>query len=202
MRLRRNPDPIKRWKAKLIRRRLAVLASVAFALSLLSAPPLLAQAPTPPTDLQVKAAYLYKFGAFVTWPNAVPTGSFDICILGHDPFGQTLDSTIAGESINGAKLSARRIVSPQEATRCRILFISSSEEGRLREILSAVSNLPVLTVSDMPRFVDRGGGIQFVLENGRVRFDVNVTSAQKAGLALSSQLLKVASAVKRGEGRD
>lgn len=177
-----------------------VFAAGALLLSVFMAPGLLAQ--SSPTELQVKAAFLYKFGAFVTWPNPAPNGSFDICILGHDPFGKTLDATIAGESINGKNLAANRISSVQEAAQCRILFISSSEEGRLREILPALSKLPVLTVSDMPRFVERGGMIQFVLESGRVRFEANMASAQHAGITFSSQLLKVASAVRHGEARD
>ena len=156
----------------------------------------------PPTDLQVKAAFLYKFGAFVTWTSPAPNDVFAICVLGRDPFGQTLDSTLKGGTIDGSSLVARRIESSQDASKCRIVFVSSSEESRLRPIVAELSKLPVLTVSDIPHFSDRGGMIEFVLENGRVRFDVNLASAEKSGMTLSSQLLKVASAVKRNEGRD
>jgi hypothetical protein len=163
--------------------------------------PAQSQAPSP-TDLQVKAAFLYKFGAFVQWPNASSTDTFAICVLGHDPFGPVLDSTLNGESVGGKKLVAVRITEPQQAAQCSILYVSSSEESRLRAVLAALNKLPVLTISDIPRFADRGGMIQFVLENGRVRFAVNVASAEKSGLTLSSQLLKVASSVKRNEGHD
>lgn len=159
------------------------------------------QLPATPTDVEVKAAYLYKFGGFVAWPNPAPNGTFAICILGHDVFGPVLDKTIQGESMNGKPLAVRRISSPEQASQCRILFISPSEQDRLRDVLVVLKNLPVLTVSDMPRFVDRGGMIQFVLEDERVRFEVNLASAQHAGLTLSSQLLKVATAV-QGGGRD
>ncbi len=155
-----------------------------------------------PTDLQVKAVYLYKFGAFVQWPNAPAKSSFPVCVLGRDPFGQTLDSTLSGGAIKENPIVTMRISNPQDASQCRIVFISSSEEPRLKSIIQVLGRMPVLTVSDIPHFTDRGGMIEFVLENGRVRFDVNLTSAEKAGLGLSSQLLKVASAVKRGEGRD
>jgi hypothetical protein len=179
--------------------RAALLLAV---MSLLVTAPSGAQLPSSPTDSQVEAAYLYKFGPFVTWPNPPPSNAFAICILGRDPFEHTLDATISGEAIGGKKLVATRISSPQEASQCRILFISSSEESRLKSILAALNKLPVLTVSDILNFTDRGGMIQFVLDNGRVRFEVNLTSAEQAGLTLSSQLLKVASAVKRGGGRD
>ncbi len=156
-----------------------------------------------PTDLEVRAAYLYKFGAFVQWPaNVSPSDTFSICILGHDDFGSTLDTTIRGESIDGKKLVALRVGSVHEAAQCRILYISTSEESRLHGIVLELAKTPVLTVSDIPHFADRGGMIEFTLQNGRMRFDVNVTAAGRAGLTLSSQLLKVAASVKHGEARD
>jgi hypothetical protein len=146
----------------------------------------------------VKAAYLYDFGKFVAWPPKVPAGSdFPICVLGRDPFGATFDATIAGETINGKKVVVNRIAKPQEAMNCRILFISASEESQLKEILATLDKSSVLTVSDISQFTRRGGMIQFVIDANRVRFEVNVTSAERAGLILSSQLLKVAITVRR-----
>jgi hypothetical protein len=80
---------------------------------------------------------------------------------------------------------------------CRILFISASEESQLKEILATLDKKSVLTVSDISQFTRRGGMIQFVIDANRVRFEVNVTTAQRAGLTLSSQLLKVAINVRR-----
>lgn len=155
-------------------------------------------APLPkPTEYQVKAAYLYNFGKFIRWPASTgKNSSFAICVLGRDPFGPTLDATLAGESIDGQKVTAARPARAQDAAECRILFISSSESGRLNETLAALDKANVLTVSDMPHFTERGGMIQFVLEGDRVRFEVNLPVAQRAGLTLSSELLKVATAVR------
>jgi len=152
-----------------------------------------------PTENQVKSAYLYNFGKFVEWPAKGVTGGefFTFCVLGDDSFSSTLETTIAGESINGKKVLAKRVAKPQDAVSCRILFISSSEQSRLKEIVAALEDTSVLTVSDMPQFTRRGGMIQFVVEANRVRFEVNLTNAERAGLTLSSQLLKVAIDVKR-----
>jgi hypothetical protein len=152
-----------------------------------------------PTENEVKSAYLYNFGKFVEWPaKATSVGEFfPICALGDDSFGLTLETTIAGESINGKKVSVKRVAKPQDAVSCRILFISSSEQSQLKEILAALDNTSVLTVSDVPQFTRHGGMIQFVVEANKVRFEVNLTSAERAGLTLSSQLLKVAIQVKR-----
>jgi hypothetical protein len=151
-----------------------------------------------PSEYEVKAAYLYDFGKFVAWPANVATADdFPICVLGEDPFGASFDATIAGETINGKKVVVNRIVKPQEAMSCRILFISASEESQLKEILATLDKKSVLTVSDISQFTRRGGMIQFVIDANRVRFEVNVTTAQRAGLTLSSQLLKVAINVRR-----
>jgi YfiR/HmsC-like len=150
------------------------------------------------TEYEVKAAYLFNFGKFVKWPANVSGGdSFPICILGNDPFGNALDATVSGEAIDGKRISVRRVDNPSEAINCRIVFISASEASRLREIMPVLSRAPVLTVSDLPNFVRNHGVIQFVRTDDRVRFQVNLTAAEKAGLTLSSELLKVATDVKR-----
>jgi hypothetical protein len=175
------------------------LATVAMASGLLAVPGLRAQS-SKPTDFQVKAAYLYNFGRFVEWPAktvATSGDAFTVCVLGQDPFGPILDATLAGETIGGRRVVAKRISVPQESDKCQILFLSVTEDYRLNKIVEAVDNKAVLTVSDMPQFVERGGMIQFVLEGNRVRFEVNLAASQHAGLTLSSELLKVATAVRR-----
>ena len=153
-----------------------------------------------PNEYQVKAAYLYNFGRFVKWPAGIAAGkgdSFAVCVLGQDPFGSTLDSTLAGEALDGKPVVIRRIARPQDAADCRILFVSSAEEHHLKEILAAIDQAGVLTVSDIRGFSLRGGIIQFVAEGDRVRFEINLASAESARLVLSSELLKVAAAVRR-----
>jgi len=178
--------------------RMSHFVALAIAWAIIGASSLHAQQKSP-TEYEIKAAYLYNFGKFVEWPAkvAAPGDSFSICVLGQDPFGASLDTTIADESIKGKSVLVKRILRPQDAVSCHILFISSSEESRLKEILAALDRTSVLTVSDMPQFTRRGGIIQFVVEANRVRFEVNLTSAERSGLTLSSQLLKVANSVRR-----
>jgi hypothetical protein len=156
-----------------------------------------------PEEYQVKAVYLYNFGRFVEWPAmAVPNESFTICVLGQDPFGGALDATVAGEVIDKRKLVAKRIASIRDAVNCQILFISSSEEAHLKSILASLGTSEVLTVSDLPNFTISGGMIQFVLKDNKVRFEVNLSAAEKSGLTFSSQLLKVATDVRRDPPKD
>lgn len=153
-----------------------------------------------PTQYDVEAAYLYQFGRFVRWPVRRPEAegpkSFSICVLGRDPFGKVLDGTVKGENMNGMSLVAKRVASAQEAVDCQVLFVSSSQEGELARDLDALRGAPVLTASDLPDFLRRGGMIQFVLIDNRVRFEINVGNAERAGLTVSSQLLKVAVSVR------
>src|SRR5260370_12922798 len=126
---------------------------------------LLAQ-PQKPNEYQVKATYIYNFGRFVKWPGTVPVSkgdSFPVCVLGRDPFGPILDSTLAGETLDDKPVALRRISKPQEAGECRILFISSTEEKRLKEILVALDESAALTLSVMPGFTPRGGMFRSVL---------------------------------------
>lgn len=153
-----------------------------------------------PTEYEVKATYLYNFGRFVEWPAdslQAKNDSFAICVLGDNPFGLALKATVAQETIAGKTVVAKQISAPQDAMNCRVLFISSSEAKRLNEILTGLGTASVLTVSDLPKFTQRGGMVQFVLEGDRVRFEVNAAIAERAGLTLSADLLKVAVSVRR-----
>jgi hypothetical protein len=152
------------------------------------------------SESELKATYLYNFGRFVQWSesaHAAKGASFPICVFGQDPFGPVLDTTLSGESINGKPVVAKRVSKPQDALDCRVLYISVSEESRLKEIIAGLDKAGVLTVSDIPQFSQRGGMIQFVVVGNKIRFEVNLTSAQDAGLTLSSDLLKVAVAVRK-----
>jgi hypothetical protein len=161
-----------------------------------------AQQPAPSED-QVKAAYLYNFGRFVKWPpNAVEDRdrAFVICVFSQDPFGLVLESTLAGQLLNGKPVVIRRVMKPQEAAHCHILFIDATQGPHLREILAGIDQSSVLTVSDMPHFLKQGGMIQFVLQEDKVRFEVDLNNVGSGQLALSSELLKVAAMV-RGNTR-
>ena len=177
-----------------------VVAGFAASLALLGVLQESCGAQAKPSEFQVKAVYLFNFSRFVAWPAqpaAAPPGPFSICVLGKDPFGSVLDATLAGETVSGKTVVARRLTVAQEAAGCRVVFISSSEESRLKDVLAALEKSSALTVSDIERFAQRGGMIQFVLQGDKVRFEVNLASASEAGLTLSSDLLKVAVAVRK-----
>ena len=155
------------------------------------------------SEYDVKAAYLYHFAKFVEWPEeALPDSAtfLTIGILGTDPFGEAFVS-IQGKSVKGRQLAVKRFASLRDLEPCHILFISDSEKKRLPEILEQLDEAGVLIVGDMKGFARAGGTINFVLRKNKVQFEINVDAAERAGLKLSSKLLKLAFIV-RDERRE
>lgn len=153
-----------------------------------------------PSEHQIKAAFLSKFASFVQWPPEVfpSQESFvTIGILGEDPFGSTLDRIVAGKVVNGRKFEVRRFRGIRDIQDCHILFVSSSERHWMGEVLSALERRSILTVGDLDQFAQDGGVINFVMEGNKVRFEVNVGAADRAGLKISSKLLSLATTVGR-----
>jgi len=152
---------------------------------------LVARAESPaPTMHQVQAAFLFNFAKFVTWPDDAfqrSENSLIIGVLGEDPFGAVL--------VMGKKLAVKRFVRIQDAVNSHILFLSSSEESHLPQILKWLERATVLTVSDMEEFAERGGMVAFTVEDQKVRFNVNVGAVERVGLKMGSQLLKLAKIV-------
>lgn len=150
----------------------------------------------PVSEYDVEAAYLYNFGKFVHWPDSAQKNpSFDICILGEDPFGGTLDKLIVNDDMDGKPIRKRIIGRPSEAAGCAIVYVSDSEAGNLHRILAHFAGSGTLLVSSLPDFARHGGMVQFVLQGDRVRFEVNLKAAAQSHLVLSSELLKVAVSV-------
>ncbi len=148
----------------------------------------------------VKAAFLYNFTKFVEWPpsHAPSAEPFRLCVLADPEFTRAVDSTIADESLDGRRLLRVEPQSVDEVRGCAILYVGPRYLDRGARLLAAARDLPVLTVGDGSQFVEHGGAIGFVLENNRVRFDVNARAVQRAGLKVSSKLLRVARSVEGG----
>lgn len=150
------------------------------------------------SEAQVKAVFLLNFAQFVDWPPATAADSqapLIIGILGDDPFNGFLDEAVRGERLHARPLVVRRYRRLEDVKACDILFISESEDERVDEILAALKNRPILTVSDAANFAQRGGIIRFVTAKSRVRLEINPDAAQGAHLTLSSKLLRLADLV-------
>jgi hypothetical protein len=188
-----------------LRRRLGRAAAIplcVLGLLLLAAPAPCAAQAEPTREYQIKAAFLFNFLQFVSWPDAecaVSEGPFVIGVLGDDPFGSTLDQLVAGETIQNRPLAIERYEDVREVGRCQVLFVSGSEAEGLEGIFAAVAGRRVLTVGETPGFAERRGVIALALQGGRVRLEINTAAAGAENLSISSKLLRLADVV-RTEG--
>lgn len=155
-------------------------------------------------EYDVKAAFLYNFAKFVQWPPDAfdaPGSPMTLCILGKDPFGDTLDTLVRGETLQGRRMAVYRTRDVLEVRDCHIVFLPQGERSRQEEVLAVVRGAHTLTVGESDSFLDGGGVIRFVLEANRVRFEVNLAAAERNGLRISSQLLRLARSVQpAGQG--
>jgi len=154
-------------------------------------------------EYDLKAALLLNFARFVEWPaTAFANASTPIVIgiLGDDPFGVSLDTLVAGETVRNHPLVIRRYSSVDQADSCHILFVSSSEGTKLGHISEVLAHRSVLTVGDTKDFAAHAGIIGFELVQRRLRLWINVTAATDAQLTISSKLLRQAEIVRSRQG--
>lgn len=147
-----------------------------------------------PTVYQVKAAFFYNFTKYVELPDRVLSnynGPLNMCIIGDDPIVESLGS-IGEKTVNNRPLLIRHLKGLGEIGQCHYLFISESEQEQLPEILRRSAQKGILTVSDIEDFTRSGGMVGFITVNKKIRFSVNLRAAQKTGIRISSQLLKLA----------
>jgi len=148
------------------------------------------------SEYQLKAAFVYNFTKFIDWPGeSVRSLTFQICVLGQNPFGSELTQLTDGKVIEGRPVQVLIVTNYHLARSCQVVFISASENAHMKEILSALRGRSVLTVGDSQGFVDAGGMIELLVEDERMRFEVNLHAANEARLKISAKLLSLAKAV-------
>lgn len=152
-------------------------------------------------DYQVKAAFLFNFARYVTWPaTAQPKAgtSFRVAIIGRDPFGKTLDQAFARKQIAGRGIVIERLgpwaklTNKDRLKKFQIVFIANTSASETKQVLTTIGKAPVLTVSDTSGFARAGGGIELFLEAGKIRFAIDQAVLHRAKLKASSKLLKLA----------
>jgi len=168
---------------------------------LISGTPQSARAQSTPDEYEVKAAFLFHFAQFIDWPASAKTAedpSLKLCIFSDEPRRQELQNTIEGKLIGGRVYHVRLINQLQEIPDCSILFLSRDETRRQTAIVKGLRGVPVLTVGETTDFLSDGGMIRFHLEEGKIRFDINLGAADSSHLKISSRLLLLATSVTRG----
>ena len=165
-------------------------AAVMVAMMLCCAPRLaLAQALL---ELEVKASYLYKLAPYVAWPPDSGV-TFNICVVGADPFGAMLDHAVAGADVARRPVVIRRLTAVSRDSPCQIAFLGGSSAQSAKDAERLLRGAPILTVTDAAA---APGIVDFEVVGGRVRFQIDDQAASEAGLSFSSKLLSLALSVK------
>jgi hypothetical protein len=170
-------------------------------LGVLGAPCLRAQDDRP-LEYHVKAVFLYNFANFVEWPEdefADSTAPFVFGIYGEDPFGSALEEVLEGENIEGRRIEIRQSENVSDILSCQIVYAATDELSRLNQLIEETRGRSILSVGDADGFARSGGIIEFIDEENKVRFLINMDNAESAGLKVSSRLQKVAREVIRDD---
>lgn len=148
----------------------------------------------PVLEYQVKAAFLYNFTRFISWPSSTfnsPTAPFIIGIIGNNPFGTYLEDIIDQEKVNDHPIIVQRYHDIKDINNCQILYISIGDDNKIKEVIASVAHKNVLTVSDAAKFANWGGIINFFKDDNKLRVQINTAAARAAGVEISSKLLKI-----------
>ena len=178
----------------------AALCTIA---ALLLAGGALAQTSDGVDEAKVKAAFLLRFGQFVVWPREVlPQADTPLVIgvAGADDVAAELSRQAAtGRAAPGRRVAVRNLRAGQEVPAVHVLFVGADEAGRIAQYAAAIRGRGILLVTESPGALEHGSMINFVVADRRVKFEIALEPAEKAGLALSSRLLAVALRVLKGE---
>jgi hypothetical protein len=148
----------------------------------------------------LKAAFLYNFAKFAEWPaDAAPADPLVICVLGDPAIADALDETLKGRMIDGRKVAVSRV--KRDGLRaCHVLYLAGLDTKAANQMVDELKSAPVLTVSDREQFALDGGIAGLFVEQGRMRFAINVDAVQRCRLRISSRLLSLAKIVKDDRG--
>lgn len=142
-----------------------------------------------PSEYEIKAAFIYQIAKFVEWPAS--SAPLRLCVLGGNPFGAALE-TIRGKPVNERKIEVALLGAGADTRECAMLFIAAPAERHLERIAAISRGAGMLTIGDTEGFSKRGAMVNFFLENGKVRFEINLDAARQGGLQISSKLLSLA----------
>lgn len=146
-------------------------------------------------EYELKAAFIYNFALFVDWPaDTRKDGAFVLCVAGRGLYDAAFDA-LQGKLVRSQRLAVRRVDGLQGLDECHMLYIAPAEEMRLNHILGLAGGRPILTVADAEGWSGRGVMINLVTRQGRLTFDVNLDAVRRAGLDMSSRLLRLAGSV-------
>ena len=136
--------------------------------------------------------FIYNFSKYIKWPDDQQSDKFVIGVLGSSEMAKILEATASSKKVNGASIVVKQFKSPEEIQDCQILYVAQGESSKINEIASSTANRSVLIVTDKPGLAKKGGVINFIEQEGKIKFELNQQDAESRGLKVSSSLISLA----------
>jgi hypothetical protein len=154
----------------------------------------------PPSELEVKAAFVLNFVRLVKWdsiPGEGDNAELSVCALGNSDFANAVRGVAAGKVVGTRSISVKLNPNPN-ASHCRVLIVDAAQYPIARQALNGIRNAPVLTIGNGPGLIPLGGMFELIVEDRRVQFDASLEAVRRAGLDVSARLLQLSRNLRKG----
>jgi hypothetical protein len=152
------------------------------------------------TGAEIQAAFIYNFTKFVDWPSDAFTSKTQpivIGVLGASGLTDELRTIVEGRKVNGRPIVVRAVADESDLGPTQVLFVGEVEDARFAALEPLIGDAPILTVGESAAFTAAGGAFRFVQHEGKLRFEINMSSVERRRLKVSGELQKLATAVRR-----
>jgi hypothetical protein len=161
---------------------------------LLALPLLSATKATPPpdTNAKVKSSYIMAFTKNIEWPGNYKEGSFVIGVLGSSTLIDELNKMAETKKVGLQSIEVKTFTSPASISKCHLLYVAPEMSNSLKDVLAKIKGQSTLVVTEKSGMIKLGSAINFVVQDSKLKFELNKSNAQKYNLAVGSSLLPFA----------
>jgi hypothetical protein len=139
------------------------------------------------TPDQLRALYVQRLVKYVAWPDgAGPASGRPFIVAATDPARLRPYFPATDQ---GAGPHFRLVQWPAD---CDVLVLAGASRREAAAILKRVADKPVLTITQDPDGPVLGAVVNFYMRGGRLKLEVGLGAARRAGLSVSSRLLQLA----------
>jgi len=139
-----------------------------------------------------QSLFIYNFCKYVKWPQNQQSGDFVIGVLGSASITKTLKTMSISKKVRGSTIVVKEFNSTDDIKGCHILFVAESESGKMSQVVSKTTGQSILIVTDKPGLAKEGAAINFIMKDGKIKFELNQQDAESRGLKISSSLVSLA----------
>jgi hypothetical protein len=145
---------------------------------------------TAQVNYKIHSLFMYKFTQYIEWPSN--SGDFVIGVVGNSPITSELEAIAATKKVDTRNIVVKKMSASSDFSGCQMVFISEGQSSNITTIATKLQGKPVLLVSESPGAAKKGSGINFVIVDDKMKFELNKGAVEKQGLKVSGDLTKLA----------